>query len=478
MQHALRRLALPACAAALAPALGAQSFTILPAGYRTTHHCLSANGEWVVGADDQGGTFRWSEATGALSLGGSPNWASGVSNDGARVLATGDNGFGLDSAHIWTESNGQWNDLDTFFPNGTNCDSSLTSAYSFDDDGSVATGLAWEGCTAVAFRWDQDASPQMVRMPTDGPGSARGNTVSGDGRWIGGWDRNSFGSHRASIWDSDGTETFPLVSASNPEGFGEVWGFSTDGTRACGKGGFGGDPAWTWTQAGGVQTLGFLPGASPNDDHTAYAMSDDGSVVVGSSGNPFFGTTPRGWIWTSTQGMQNAAAVIQSFGFTVPSPIQAIWDVSADGRTMIGSLTSPFGFAGDVFVFTLPDPVEDLGGASAGTGGLLPSLSADGSFFPATPFTLALEDAAPNAISVFLVSIQDLPLPLFGGTIHTLPAAFTQVFSTDASGTWDTAANWPAGMVPGLALYFQTATFDPAAVGSWALSNALSATTP
>lgn len=471
-----------AALAASASAASGQTLTNLPAGHGTSFGCLSGNGEWVTGTDSVGDVYRWSIATGVTSYTGGMS-AQGISDDGNTIYAETDLLSGEDTASTYNIAAGVWTDLGTDI-NGGVCSGTQTGAYGASHDATVATGLGWEGCKGFAFRYDLSADPKMDFLPKAAPGtgSSRGNCVSGDGEYIGGWDRNGpngTSTDRACIWDSDGNQTFPLANGADPDGYGEVWGLSTDGDWACGQREFGGEPAFRWERATGTITnIPIPPGAAPADAHVAQAISDDGKVIVGYSGNSFFGTAPRAWIWTESGGTQLLVDYLAAAGIFAAAPMYAAWDLSADGRTILGSYASFVGFPGDAWVVERPDPVADLGGASAGTGGLVPTLSASGSFFPGAPVSFELTDALPSSLTVYLVAATDTPIPLFGGTMHALPALFLQNILSSPAGDWSLSGGWPAGAFSGLSLVFQVAVFDPGAVGSFALSNGLMCTTP
>lgn len=61
--------------------------------------------------------------------------------------------------------------------------------------------------------------------------------------------------------------------------------------------------AFRWTQAGGPQDLGALPGFTQTD---ALGVSADGSIVVGVATDPS-GSTP--WIWDAIDGMRSLGAI-------------------------------------------------------------------------------------------------------------------------------------------------------------------------
>jgi probable HAF family extracellular repeat protein len=119
-----------------------------------------------------------------------------------------------------------------------------------------------------------------------------------------------------------------------PSGFQEAtaYGMSTDGQVVIGSGeGPYADEAFRWTLQGGMEGLGFLPGG---DASMALAVSADGSVVVG------YSTVDEGreaFRWSPTDGM---AGLGDLPGGALGSIAHS---VSADGSIVVGAGTSASG---------------------------------------------------------------------------------------------------------------------------------------
>jgi hypothetical protein len=113
-------------------------------------------------------------------------------------------------------------------------------------------------------------------------------------------------------------------------------GFSRDGSTIVGQG-LNDDrdqEAYRWTQSGGFQGLGHLPGGDNNTG--AIAANVDGSVIVG------FGDTDRGteaFIWTEASGIQLLQTVA---GITDTELAGGILEdahaISDDGLTIVGTI--------------------------------------------------------------------------------------------------------------------------------------------
>jgi probable HAF family extracellular repeat protein len=119
-----------------------------------------------------------------------------------------------------------------------------------------------------------------------------------------------------------------------PDGFQEAtaYGMSADGQVVIGSGeGVYADEAFRWSFSGGMEGLGFLPGG---DASMALAVSADGNVVVG------YSSTEAGreaFRWTRADGMVGLGDLS---GGTIGSIAHG---VSADGSIVVGAGTSASG---------------------------------------------------------------------------------------------------------------------------------------
>src|SRR5689334_4196466 len=83
-------------------------------------------------------------------------------------------------------------------------------------------------------------------------------------------------------------------------------------------------------QVNSFHMIGSLPGS--NTFSSGYGVSDDGSVVVGHSGNNYYyGSSSHAFKWTSDTGIQD---------LDVLAPAAGAFAVSADGTIIAGSETS------------------------------------------------------------------------------------------------------------------------------------------
>jgi probable HAF family extracellular repeat protein len=163
-----------------------------------------------------------------------------------------------------------------------------------------------------------------------------------------------------------------LGFASSPEGV------SDDGLFVVGTSG---NEAFRWMQAGGMVGLGFLPG--PYIRSEARGVSADGSVVVGrSSTTASPGSGPPSiyaFRWTQTSGMVSLGDLPGSSlpGTRNPASSYA-YAVSADGSVVVGHGNTNSGYK--AFRWTLTGGMVDLGDFSGGgTNSRATGVSADGS---------------------------------------------------------------------------------------------------
>jgi probable HAF family extracellular repeat protein len=139
--------------------------------------------------------------------------------------------------------------------------------------------------------------------------------LSADGSVAAGYDSGA--GFRGFTWTTaGGRNNFGLSFAT----FTSVYGISGNGLAVVGAGP---TNAFKWSQAGGYQNLGVLPGYSLSEARDA---NSDGSIVVGTLSNGS-GSEPQAFRWTQTTGMQG-------LGFGTRAN-----QISGNGSTIVGTLT-------------------------------------------------------------------------------------------------------------------------------------------
>jgi uncharacterized membrane protein len=301
---------------------------------------VSADGSVVVGHGlGNHETFRWSEATGVVSLGPTADGTPAVSADGTRISATI---FGPGESYrtqgLWTLGVGWQELMPPTPPDGGLMDGSYGSPWGISGDGQTLVGLYWLPAVgkAHASRWTQATGLVDLGART---GSSRANDVSYDGRVIVGWDEDPDGAWRAAVW-VDGVQT---ILASNP-GFTDAAAVSHDGTVAVGQ-----DrdsvtstqseaASWWWNGTTWIRRrLGVLPGTFPGFGSVrGMSITADHRVIVGYNAFDNFNST--GFIWTEDTGMRDVEQFLIGHGIAPPADFDllTLMAISDDGTTMVG----------------------------------------------------------------------------------------------------------------------------------------------
>jgi probable HAF family extracellular repeat protein len=245
----------------------------------------------------------------------------------------------------------------------------LSTARAISGDGCVVVGTADGPDGTEAFRWTNTGGMVGLGDLTGGGFSSAAFAVSGDGSVVVG-DSQS--------WSSDPyLEAFRWTAEYGMRGLGDfpegrfksiAWDVSDDGSTVIGNGTLGdiGAPrpmAYRWTQAEGMVELGDLDGAWNSRQSQAYAVSADGSTIVGSAKST--GTLHEAFRWTAEEGMIGLGDLP---GGMFESGAMA---VSADGSIIFG-----WSSAGQSEGFRW---TEETGMVSLGPDGIIEDVSADGS---------------------------------------------------------------------------------------------------
>jgi probable HAF family extracellular repeat protein len=250
-------------------------------------------------------------------------------------------------------------------PGGTN----LSRARAVSGDGLVVVGMSNSANGDEAMRWVVAApgAGGLGDLP-GGPFSSDAFACSVDGSIVFGAGTDASGNNEAYRWTAAGG----MVSLGFlPTGgyVSRAFGCNDDGTQACGENLFqptGVPPplpitqAFRWTQSGGMQGLGFLPG-STSSYSTARAMSNNGSVVVGWAEGADLANHP--FVWTQAAGMQQIGAF--------PGTARGI---SPSGNWVVGSDSS----TSQAFRWSQATGVQELGILPGRTSAIAVAISDDG----------------------------------------------------------------------------------------------------
>jgi uncharacterized membrane protein len=261
-----------------------------------------------------------------------------ISGDGSTVIgarSTDQNSSGaFVNAYRWTQSDGVQLIGGPFLTEGSPFNPNYSSSVGVTTDGSVVVGQKH----LELFQWKESGGTQTITIP-DNPLLATG--ASADLRTIVGQRHGvSSVSGEAFRWSSvrgiQGLGYLPVDTSS------AAYDASDDGDTVVGTSG--GREAFRWTQSGGMQGLGYLPG---NQYSRAVATSGDGLMVVGSSSgfsSSLGGFNNTAFRWTETGGMQSLG--------DLPGGLfdSSSFGISRDGSAVVGSSTSANGV--EAFIWT------------------------------------------------------------------------------------------------------------------------------
>ncbi len=249
---------------------------------------------------------------------------------------------------------------------------------SISADGSTVVGqrivtgsAAWK-----PYLWTSSTGMQAFSLSTFTLGAGSG--VSGDGSFVVGRDTISSEAQRVQY------DTAYLGLGDLPGGAFRSYsrGISHDGSVVVGSSFTSTSPvveeAYRWTESGGMVGLGFLPGAPASGDSIAWAVSGDGTVVVGRSDSA---SGDEAFRWTSASGMVGLGDLPGGYFDSYA------YDVTPDGSIVVG-WGYPASNIPEAFMWTQASGMVGLGGlpnASYSTGR---SVSADGSVVVGTAINM------------------------------------------------------------------------------------------
>lgn len=222
-------------------------------------------------------------------------------------------------------------------------------------DGRVIAGIGESVNGTEAFRYDVSTG---VFMPLGSlaasPFGSWAYGMSADGNVIVGLSLNALGQQEPVRWTAtgglQGMGFLPGATGVTPAG--AAYAANADGSVIVGQtrsvaSGQGGE-AFRWTADGGMQPLGDLPGGAFQS--WAYACSADGNVIVGRAsvaGNcgPFgCGSVGRAFMWDPQNGMQDLYQILVSAGVNLSGwRLDEARGISADGRVIVGVGLNPQG---------------------------------------------------------------------------------------------------------------------------------------
>lgn len=325
---------------------------------------------------------------GDLPGGANYSLVHGISADGSTVVGSSDSGQRFsDQAYYWHR------DVGMKGLRGLDGQASTTLANAASGDGSSIVGRSLNRHAGYqATLWDAKRKPIGLPYLGESADDSEASDISADGKYIVGFSENARGVFEAVRWDRDGNvEGLGILGSGNPTWSGATC-VSADGQIVAGNStskSFPNSEAFRSVD-GQMIGLGVLEPYDKFDVSSAYGMSDDGSAIVGISDTDI----PRAFYWTEAKGMislgdeagalaisgdgrviggyqqgvgamlwdpqGNGRAVAEILGelgveLDVDLKISAVYGISADGLTLAGEWTDPYGDP-HAWIARIPEP--------------------------------------------------------------------------------------------------------------------------
>lgn len=234
-------------------------------------------------------------------------------------------------------------------------------ASGISNDGSVIIGQSKSGSGFEAYRWTETTGMIGLGDLPGGTFDSRGFGVSNDGQFVVGQSTSTYG-REAFLW----TESSGMIGLGSFEESLEssAYAITDDGSIVVGRCYSGRDEAFMWTEATGMIGLGDLPGGIVSS--WARDVTGDGSIIIGCS------QTDIGWesfIWDQAHGMRNLEEILESdYGLDLTGwTLTWASGISDDGTVIVGRGYNPAGER-EAWVATIPEPTTFL---LLGLGGLM-----------------------------------------------------------------------------------------------------------
>ncbi len=361
---------------------------------------------------------RWTETSGTVvltpQLGGNLYPCTGISADGSTIYG---------EYWRWTATGG--------YENLAPLLGSQRLIFGCSDDGQTITGTqgTYYGPSSNIdlFRWNLSGGvPQILPRPASIPAAYfYQNSISGDGRVVGGSTMRpggGFALYAAARIDTNGVQLITQETSSE-----SVTDLSFDGSVAVG-----------FTQMNGFQSRAFrweaatgtvlIDNAVGNNGAFARAVDADGDVIVGDYYTFGSGGT-RAFMWRQGLGFLDLQDELEvNYGLAQQLAgwkLEIAIDVSADGRTIVGSALNPQG-CNQAFLVRLFPPIGQTTclGQPNSTGAAATISVAGSNVVGANQTALVATRLPANTVGYFLSAraAAQTPLPGFGQGLLCLAA--------------------------------------------------------
>jgi probable HAF family extracellular repeat protein len=306
----------------------------LPGGIHSSlAHGVSADGSVVVGYSNSvrgEEAFRWTRRGGMVGLG--LGRASAVSADGSVVVGFRHIGKGTEPVR-WTQCGGPQG-----LGNLAGCE--CGAALGISAAGSVILGRCASnfGVRDTAFHWTPQSGISQLAPLTHGVVEVEAHAVSADGETFVGALRHESGRRSAFRW----LASCGFLDLSAPiDGIGSIaYAVSDNGSVIVGLN-VANDTAFRWTQVTGMLELGKLPGGRRS---CAFGVSADGSTVVGQGDGE---SGMEAFVWDATHGMRSLRQLLMTDARLSANlrhwKLRSANAISPDGSTIVGNGINPNG---------------------------------------------------------------------------------------------------------------------------------------
>ncbi len=317
---------------------------------------VSDNGLVAIGTSYDGSannamrTFRWTAEGGAQSIGTLQGYthvnAVAISGDGNTLVGEVHNKQNGSinpqyQAYRWTQSTGLV---------GLGYLTGYTDSYAADvnQNGQIIVGSGSGGnqsSDSQAFRWTEQTGMVGLGFLNNGKNSDA-YSISGDGRVIvGNADDGSTGKSVAFRWtEAEGMKSLGQLGNSRDI----AWAVSNDGSVIVGQSDFYNNNVFSrgsfrWTAATGMTNLGVLNGGNSS---VATDVSGNGLVIVGTANDGADNNAYRAYRWTNETGMQTVEKWLSENGVQVDSGLKTdiAYATNTDGSVVVGQLANKHGF--------------------------------------------------------------------------------------------------------------------------------------
>jgi hypothetical protein len=331
MKHTLSASALVAVSATILPLSAAHAGELFLLGAVQYSYAVqpSADGLVVVGYDNAG-AWWWTRETWVVRIPESLGYGNGVggrpsiTDDGNTIVCATLESLKVGGAEVEkAEATFFDRGLSTYDPAvgslGFHCDISRTSAWGMTPNASHVCGLVWDsGCTAKGFVWDAATETMQLLPAVYFYKPTRGNDVSDDGRFVGGWNDDYVGFRQGCVWTLNKAGTYVptlLNTGVVSQKLNEVSCVSGNGQWAFGQGRstIASGAPYRWSVATGFQAIGPMPTSGIGYVHQSNVDGSTLLITIGASSYVWF--ADRGYVSLAQWSLENGFELLSDWTF-------------------------------------------------------------------------------------------------------------------------------------------------------------------